>query len=518
MTTISSYSVGLALDASSYIRNSSLAGKETASLKRMINSSRSPADKYNRSLALLQKSYKAGAIDAATFNRLLDAQKAKLRSASVSTGSFTRSIAGAAAAYVSFGSAARVLTDGIKLAAKAEQMSIAFEVLTKDADVSAKLLTQLQGFAARTPFQQSEIMGAARSLLAFGFSADQIQTRLSKLGNISAATGTRIGELAEIIGKMNVQGVIMSEDLNQLAGRGINVFDGLAKRLGTTTDQVKKFASQGKISFQDLQAVLDDLADNDFAGMLNRQADSLAGKWSTFNDQLDQTKRLLGQIAVGDGNSMASVLGWAKRLNKALDVLAGSPEAKQKAADAEREAAEAQLRAIKLRKSVNMRGTESRVRDKMFANYIQRGGVGVTGEQVAGGLANSGSMAAKGLLAGIAELVGVKPEENNGKVSQVLMEGLGQMAGLITTNATVNTQRITQAVTTGSVQSIEAGTQEAYAFLTSSMDASLEQEKADRAKAKEQRERQIELQRSASGYLQGMMEIFADNPPLRKAR
>lgn len=70
-TTINAYSVGLHLDASSYIRNSSLSRKETASLTRSINAARTPADKYSREITKLEKALAAGAIDQDVFNKLL---------------------------------------------------------------------------------------------------------------------------------------------------------------------------------------------------------------------------------------------------------------------------------------------------------------------------------------------------------------------------------------------------------------------------------------------------------------
>lgn len=312
MVAINNYSVSLSLEAGNYIKNSQLSRSETTRLRREIGMARTPAEKYELALSRLDRALKEGAIDLRTYNRLLDAQKQKLSAATKPASGLATKIAGMATAYVSVGHAVRFFADGVRLAAEAEQNQVAFEVMLKDAKLAESLLKNLQAFAASTPFSQQEITKSARSLIAFGFSAEEVNKQLMMLGNISAGTGTNIGELSDIIGKMRVQGVIMSEDLNQLAGRGINVFDGLAKRLGITTDQVKKFASQSKISFEDLNAVLGELADSDFGGMMAKQAETLQGRWSTFNDELAQTKKLMAEIFVlgGDaGDGVASATG-----------------------------------------------------------------------------------------------------------------------------------------------------------------------------------------------------------------
>jgi tape measure domain-containing protein len=581
MTTISSYSVGLALDASSYIRNSSLAGKETASLKRMINSSRSPADKYNRSLALLQKALKEGAISQGTFNKLLGSAKEKLDKAAASDSKlnaskreaaritkslltpqerFNASVArllelrkqgvlseemqsrqlrrlkaelasatgathlhtqaiergkqimlsvrtpmqvyaagllelstlhrkgaidanthalaqkklkaemlastkagaaskasllGMAGAYAKTAGAFALLygagsaiSKGRQAMADQEQLAIQFKVLTGNAETAEKLMSRLRTFTAATPFREEETMKAAKSLLAFGFSASKVTTRLGRLGNISAATGIPLNELAAVVGKMSQQMTINAEDINQLAGRGINVFGGLAKQMGIAASQVKKMASENKITFADLDAALTDIAENQYGGILAEQADTLNVKWSTFLDNVKQMNKEIAALldpfeALGKTSFfqyIANNLG-PTAVKDAIGVLKGDLGVME--AEARKREAEARLDLARRRKTVDLNKIEREVREKMFGNYIGRGGVGVTGGQVAGGLGSSGSMAAQGLAAGFT-----------------------QLGNWITSNATVNTQRITQAVTTGSVQSIEAGTQEAYEFLT----------------------------------------------------
>lgn len=84
-TTINNYSVGLTLDARDYIDSSKLSRSETRMLMQDINKARDPAEDYSRAIDRLSRAYREGAIEIGTYNRLVDAQKQKLESATAST-------------------------------------------------------------------------------------------------------------------------------------------------------------------------------------------------------------------------------------------------------------------------------------------------------------------------------------------------------------------------------------------------------------------------------------------------
>ena len=99
MTTINNYSVSLSMDASQYVKSGVLARNETAKLYREINKARTPLDNYERSVRLLDKAFKEGAISQQTYTALLAKQKAMLSStaaaaktAATSTQTFTQAL------------------------------------------------------------------------------------------------------------------------------------------------------------------------------------------------------------------------------------------------------------------------------------------------------------------------------------------------------------------------------------------------------------------------------------------
>lgn len=184
----------------------------------------------------------------------------------------------------------------VKTAAEFEQLRTSFGVLLGDVEKGNQLFADLQKFAASTPFQLSDIAGAAKQLLAFSFSAEETKDALSFLGDIAAGTGSNLGDLALIIGQARAIGAAYTQDLRQLANRGIPVFDLLKDRLNLSGKELQKFVSDGKVSFELLQNVLKDTTQEGglFAGGLAAQSQTISGQFSTLKDNVSLALADLG--------------------------------------------------------------------------------------------------------------------------------------------------------------------------------------------------------------------------------
>lgn len=198
-------------------------------------------------------------------------------------------IAGTAAAF-----------KGLSDAADFEQTEIAFTTLLGSADAAKKVIGDVAQFAAETPFEMPQLAGAARSLAAFGTSADDIVPTLRRIGDISSGIGAPIDEIAELYGKAQVQGRLFGEDINQLTGRGIPIIGELAKQFDVSEAKVKGLVSAGKVGFPELQKAFENMTNEGgkFAGLMAAQSQSLSGLWSTLKDNMSLVFRDLAQIAI----------------------------------------------------------------------------------------------------------------------------------------------------------------------------------------------------------------------------
>lgn len=221
----------------------------------------------------------------------------------------------AGAGVAAFGAAVAGGSWAVKLAADAQQMEVAFNVMLGSAEKAKAMMSDIQAFAASTPFESTEIAAAAKSLLAFGVSQEQIIPNMKMLGDLSAGLGINIGELAQIYGKAKVQGRLFAEDINQLQGRGIPIVQALAKNFGVMETEIRGMVENGQIGFPQLQAALFELTKegSKFGGMMGKQAETFWGQWSTLMDNLKIAFSGVGKMFI---NTLTEIL---KILNQVLE-------------------------------------------------------------------------------------------------------------------------------------------------------------------------------------------------------
>lgn len=209
-----------------------------------------------------------------------------------------------------------ILGGGLLLAGELEQTTIAFETMLGSADKARKMLAEIRDFAATTPFELPGINQAARTLLAFGFDAEQIMPTLKTLGDVSAGTGKPLSELAVIFGQIKSAGRLMGQDLLQLIGAGFNPLEIIAEQTGESMVDLKKRMSQGKVSFDEVKGAFETATSEGglFFDLMSKQSASFLGLVSTLKDNLKAVATTVGQ----------AMLPAAKALTTAMIGLVGS--------------------------------------------------------------------------------------------------------------------------------------------------------------------------------------------------
>lgn len=214
-------------------------------------------------------------------------------------------MAGGLAASLGLIGVGAAATGMVKLAADAETAQVKFGVLLKSGDAAKRMIAEIDQFAAKTPFEKMEIADSAQKLLAFGSSADQVMGQLQAIGDIAALTGSPIGELSELYGKAQVAGTLFAEDINQLTGRGIPIIQEFAKQFGVTEGEVKKLASEGKITSANLAQAFESMtgAGGDFSGGMEALSQTTAGKFGSMVDGMKTAATKLGATLLPIANA-----------------------------------------------------------------------------------------------------------------------------------------------------------------------------------------------------------------------
>lgn len=211
--------------------------------------------------------------------------------------------AGMAAAIVPLLGVGGLLSTGMKavgLAASTEATEMAFKSLIGNAELAQKTLKDLRQFAAETPFEQPEILAAAKQMIAFGESADNIVPTMRSLGDVASALEIPLGSLTYLFGTLKSQGRAMTVDINQFAMRGIPIWRELEAQLGKTNAEVREMVEKGQINFGHIEQAFKKMTGpgGQFFRMMEEQSKTLSGLFSTMKDNINMALTDIGTILV----------------------------------------------------------------------------------------------------------------------------------------------------------------------------------------------------------------------------
>jgi tape measure domain-containing protein len=197
----------------------------------------------------------------------------------------------------------------LKTAADFEKLQIQMNTLAGSAEEGAAAFERLQEFSAGTPFQMQDLVRANNILVGMGQSMDNAFESMQMLGDVSAATGANIQELAVTFGQASAEGKLMTRDIREFINRGVPMTKLLADSMGVAKSEIFDLAEQGKISFEVLQQALRDATTEGgiYEGATEDLADTLSGRFSTLRDNIDRSMAQIGD-AIADAFDLKSVM------------------------------------------------------------------------------------------------------------------------------------------------------------------------------------------------------------------
>ena len=185
---------------------------------------------------------------------------------------------GAAAAAAAVGAAATAMVGiGIKANAGLETAEQSFGILLNSAEDAKQMVSDLQRLAESSPFEFAGLQQSAKTLLGMGFTGQQVIPILQRLGDAVAATGGNTEQLEGIalaLGQIQAKGKLSAEEVNQLAERGIPVWQLLSKEMGKTPAELMKLAEQGKLLSGQVLPILMAGLEKKFGGAMQKMSDT----------------------------------------------------------------------------------------------------------------------------------------------------------------------------------------------------------------------------------------------------
>lgn len=189
-------------------------------------------------------------------------------------------------------------TESLGAAGNIEQMRVRFAGLLGSQQAANAEIRTLQNLANNSAFTLPGLVQAETRLLGVGKSAAEARTLLQAIGDTVAGVGGSsavIDEVTVALSQMASKGHVMSQELNQLAERGIPALQILAKALGITTAEASKLVETGKVSADTFIRAFETNAVERFSGAMQRQAGTWEGLLSTAGDLKTTFEAAFGQ-------------------------------------------------------------------------------------------------------------------------------------------------------------------------------------------------------------------------------
>lgn len=189
----------------------------------------------------------------------------------------------------------KIATVGIEYNKLKEQSETTWTTLLGSQDKAIEQLKRIEEFAAKTPFSKMGVDSMAKYLHNAGYEGEAVFDTLTKIGDMGSAFGVQEDSLVELtrqFSQVQQAGYAYTEDLNILADRGIPIYQAIADEVGVTVAEVKKMASEGKLTADVYNAAIDSMAETT-AGAMDAQSQTFGGMMSTLTDNLETLAGLL---------------------------------------------------------------------------------------------------------------------------------------------------------------------------------------------------------------------------------
>lgn len=183
--------------------------------------------------------------------------------------------------------------------AQAENQKIAFKVLTGSALKGNALYGQIRTMADNTPYESQELMRSAKMLLGFGEKQGRIMPDLKSLGDVAAAQDDpkeALLGLAHAYGEVVASGRLLGRNTLEMINWGFNPLKEMSIMTGKSMATLRKEEELGAISVGMVRKAFEHAtsAGGKYNNMMEEQAQTLSGKWSTLMDLVHAKMRAFG--------------------------------------------------------------------------------------------------------------------------------------------------------------------------------------------------------------------------------
>lgn len=193
------------------------------------------------------------------------------------------------------------MSGSLQKAFERERLTISFNALSADGGGGSRIFEDLRQDALRTGQEIASMAGMVQRFMGLGFAEKDALKLNDSLLDIAGSLGMSASEAAGLgsaLAQVKAKGVASMEELRQqIAEKGVPVFQVLAAKLGITEAAVISMVSAGKLgadvvieAFQNLEGPLDR-----FRGGADRMASSAGGMFERIQRHAEDLKLAFGE-------------------------------------------------------------------------------------------------------------------------------------------------------------------------------------------------------------------------------
>lgn len=189
--------------------------------------------------------------------------------------------------------------------AEMEQYTTSLEVMLGSASKASAMIEKMRDFAAKTPLTLENVISGGSLLMSYGVDESNLIDTMTKLGDLASGNAEKMDRITLAYGQMLAKGKVTGEELRQMTEAGVPLQTALAESIGVTGEEFSKMVSAGKVGIDDLNKAITELTTGDgkFAGMMEKQSQTMQGMLSTLQDNLSEFMRKMGEGAFGEVKS-----------------------------------------------------------------------------------------------------------------------------------------------------------------------------------------------------------------------
>jgi tape measure domain-containing protein len=189
--------------------------------------------------------------------------------------------------------------------AEMEQYTTSLEVMLGSAEKASAMIEKMRDFAAKTPLTLENVISGGSLLLNYGVDESNLIDTMTKLGDLASGNAEKMDRITLAYGQMLAKGKVTGEELRQMAEAGVPLQTALAESIGVTSEEFSKMVSKGEVGIDALNKAITELTTGDgkFAGMMEKQSQTMQGMLSTLQDNITEFFRKMGEGAFGEVKS-----------------------------------------------------------------------------------------------------------------------------------------------------------------------------------------------------------------------